>query len=168
VKTSSLLNAAALACLLAAWCTSGAADEKQSVKPAARTVTVCHLYADAKGISHFRDEPLALAPQPGPNAPPGSKPGPDEPLAAYTLATGTGAQLLGLKLGAFEDWHRAPRRMYLIALQGMSEVTAGDGAVRRFGPGSILLMDDTTGQGHKTRAVGTVDHVALTIPVPAS
>ena len=58
--------------------------------------------------------------------------------------------------------------MYLIAVQGMSEVTAGDGEVRRFGLGSIILMDDLTGKGHITRAVGDVDHIALTIPVPDS
>jgi hypothetical protein len=56
--------------------------------------------------------------------------------------------------------------MYLIAVQGMSEVIAGDGEIRRFGPGSIVLMDDLTGKGHITRAVGHVDHIALTIPVP--
>lgn len=27
--------------------------------------------------------------------------------------------------------------------------------VRRFGPGSVFLADDTTGQGHQTGAVGT-------------
>ncbi len=45
-------------------------------------------------------------------------------------------------------------------------MTAGDGEVRRFGPGRIILMDDLTGKGHITRAVGDVDHIALTIPVP--
>ncbi|HUJ53714.1 MAG TPA: hypothetical protein VLX08_09150 [Steroidobacteraceae bacterium] len=142
------------------------ADDKPTVKPAGRSIAITHLYADAKGISHFRDEPLALAPQVGPNAPAGARPSPDEPLAAHELQTSPNATLLGLKLGAFEDWHRAPRHMYLVALKGMSEVTAGDGEVRRFGPGSILLMEDTTGQGHKTRAVGTEDHVALTITAP--
>jgi hypothetical protein len=28
-------------------------------------------------------------------------------------------------------------------------------------------MDDATGKGHITEAVGTEDHVALTIPAPA-
>jgi hypothetical protein len=77
------------------------------------------------------------------------------------------AALLALQRGAKEDWHRAPRRLYLVALKGMSEVTAGDSTVRRFAPGSLLLMDDTTGKGHITRAVGGEDHVALTILAPA-
>jgi hypothetical protein len=31
-----------------------------------------------------------------------------------------------------------------------------------------MLMDDLTGKGHITRAVGTEDHVALTVPAPAA
>ncbi len=47
----------------------------------------------------------------------------------------------------------------------MSEVTASDGEKRRFGPGSIVLLDDTTGKGHQTRAVGTIDHIAAVVPI---
>ena len=112
-----------------------------------------HLYADADGVSHFRDEVLTI---------PATASGP----AALTLSQAPGATLLALKRGAKEDWHRAPRRMYLIALTGMSEVTAGDGQVRRFAPGTVVLMDDTTGKGHITRSVGKQDHIALTVPAP--
>jgi uncharacterized cupin superfamily protein len=57
--------------------------------------------------------------------------------------------------------------MFLIVLQGVTQVTASDGQVRRFGPGSMLLMDDPKGKGHITEVVGTVDHVTITIPWPA-
>lgn len=50
-------------------------------------------------------------------------------------------------------WHTAPRRQYIIMLDGAVEVEASDGTVRRFGPGSILLVEDTTGRGHISRAV---------------
>jgi len=114
-----------------------------------------HLYSDSNGVSHFRDEVLSIAP---------NATGP----ARLVLSQTPGAGLLALAHGHKEDWHRAPLRMYLVVLQGMSEVTAGDGQVRRFGPGSILLMDDLTGKGHITRAVGPVDHVAFTVPAPAA
>ena len=39
--------------------------------------------------------------------------------------------------------------------------------MRQFGPGSVILMDDTTGKGHITRVPGKVDHVAIAIPAPA-
>jgi len=32
-------------------------------------------------------------------------------------------------------------------------VTASDGETRRFGPQSLLFVEDTTGKGHKSRVV---------------
>lgn len=62
-------------------------------------------------------------------------------------------------------WHRAPRRQYVINLSGESEIEIGDGTKRRFGPGDIFLADDTSGQGHISRAVGTRPRRFVTIPV---
>jgi hypothetical protein len=146
-------------------------DEAHPATAASRVLSFTHLWADAKGVSHFRDEKLSFeaATPENPTAGTTSRSNPDpEALVALPLRGATGATFLYLKRAAVEDWHRAPRRMYLIAVQGMSEVTASDGEVRRFGLGSIVLMDDLTGKGHITRAVGNVDHIALTIPVPAS
>jgi hypothetical protein len=39
-------------------------------------------------------------------------------------------------------------------LRGEVEVTASDGETRRFSPGGLLLVEDTTGKGHSTRVVG--------------
>jgi hypothetical protein len=39
-------------------------------------------------------------------------------------------------------------------LSGETEIEIGDGTKRRFGPGDILLADDTSGQGHISRDVG--------------
>jgi hypothetical protein len=153
-----LLSAAVLTALAGV---AGAprADEGAKKMVSEEKMTYCHLYTDGAGVSHFRDEQLVLKPA--------GTSGREARLLQYALSNAPGAQLLALKLGAREDWHNAPRRMYLIALKGMSQVTVGDGEVRRFGPGSVLLMDDATGKGHITEAVGTEDHVALTIPAPA-
>jgi hypothetical protein len=148
------LGAAGVAVLLTARAAQPVAVSPAVAPVAAIAQPLVHLYSDANGVSHFRDEALSIGV---------SAAGP----AQLALSQAPGAVLLALKRGAKEDWHRAPRRMYLIALKGMSEVTAGDGSVRRFGPGSLLLMDDTTGKGHITRAVGSEDHVALTVPAPA-
>jgi hypothetical protein len=156
------LPAVAVCVLASAPFATPRADEAHSMSSAAaRTLTYCHLYADEKGVSHFRDEELPF------NSTSSTGTGP--PLGSLDLPGAKGAAtLLLLPRGAKEDWHKAPRRMFLIALKGMSEVTVGDGTVRRFAPGSVLLMDDLTGKGHITRAVGSEDHVALTIPVPQS
>lgn len=135
-------------------------DEAKAMSGSSRTYTYVHLYSDANGVSHFRDETVKLESTPGPH-------GDDGALSTYTLRGTQGAQFLALKHGAREDWHTAPRRMFLIVLQGTAQVTASDGEVRRFGPGSMLLMDDAKGKGHITEAVGNVDHVTLTIPWPA-
>jgi hypothetical protein len=51
------------------------------------------------------------------------------------------------------DWHPAPQRQYIVLLDGMIEIEVGDGEVRTFGNGDVLLVEDTEGQGHRTRAL---------------
>lgn len=158
-KTIPAAALAALATLAALLAPTSRSEEAKTMSGSGRTFSYVHLYSDAHGVSHFRDVTVTLQPTAGPH-------GDDQALASYVLGGTQGAQLLALRHGAREDWHTAPRRMFLIVLQGMSEVTASDGEVRRFGPGSMLLMDDATGKGHITVALGSVDHVALTIAAP--
>ncbi len=51
------------------------------------------------------------------------------------------------------NWHNAPQRQYVIMLEGQVDIETGNGTVRRFGPGDILLAEDTTGRGHISRTV---------------
>ena len=51
------------------------------------------------------------------------------------------------------DFHTAPRRQLVVNLQGSVEIEVGDGSVRRLDGGDILLAEDTTGRGHKSRNV---------------
>lgn len=52
------------------------------------------------------------------------------------------------------DFHNAPRRQYVVNLEGEVEIEVGDGTKRILRSGDILLAEDTTGQGHISRAVG--------------
>jgi len=61
------------------------------------------------------------------------------------------------------DWHPAPRRQYVVTLSGESEIEIDGGKKIRLGPGHILLAEDTTGQGHISRAVGSEDRISLFI-----
>jgi quercetin dioxygenase-like cupin family protein len=126
-----------------------AADTAQSISP----LTYVHVYADAAGASHFREEHFDFTQ------------GRDNGTPTHILEAKGGATLLRLKAGTVEDWHNAPRAWFLIVLQGASEVTTSDGQVRHFGPGSVVLLDDITGKGHQTRAVGKIDHIAAVIPI---
>jgi len=51
------------------------------------------------------------------------------------------------------DFHTAPRRQYVVNLEGEVEIEVGDGTRRILRSGDVLLAEDTTGQGHISRAV---------------
>jgi hypothetical protein len=63
------------------------------------------------------------------------------------------------------DFHTAPRRQFVINLTGSVDIEVGDGTVRRLGPGEILLADDTTGEGHISRAVDGEPRRCLFVPL---
>jgi hypothetical protein len=66
----------------------------------------------------------------------------------------------------FVDWHTAPQRQFVITLSGESEIELEGGRKVRLGPGNILLAEDTTGQGHVSRAIaGSPDRISLFIPL---
>ena len=49
------------------------------------------------------------------------------------------------------DFHLAPARQYIILLDGEIEIETSLGEKRQFRAGDILLVEDTTGKGHRTR-----------------
>ena len=57
----------------------------------------------------------------------------------------------------------APRRQYVITLEGEVEIGLGDGTTHRFGPGHVTLAEDLTGKGHTTRVVGNKRRLTATI-----
>ncbi|PON15791.1 hypothetical protein C2W62_21940 [Candidatus Entotheonella serta] len=67
--------------------------------------------------------------------------------------------------GRFVDWHPAPQRQYVIILEGELEIGFGDGTTRRFGKGDARLVEDTTGRGHTTRAVGNGSVLTAVVPL---
>ena len=69
--------------------------------------------------------------------------------------------------GYFIDWHPAPRRQYVICIEGGIEIGLGDGSLHQFGPGDARLVEDTTGQGHTTRGTGGGKVITATIPLAA-
>jgi len=48
----------------------------------------------------------------------------------------------------------APLELEVGIPSGRIEVETTDGEVRRSGPGSLFMADDTTGKGHRTRVIG--------------
>ena len=109
-------------------------------------VRYVRLYADADGESHFSDEEMELRPVNfAPPAPPFN-------VSAYTPTKQF--VLLSAPRGWVGDWHPTPVRQFIIWLSGEADFEVSAGEVRRFKPGSLLLVEDTTGKGHVSRVVG--------------
>jgi hypothetical protein len=53
----------------------------------------------------------------------------------------------------------------VITLSGHAELEVAGGKKISLGPGSIDLVEDTTGKGHITRTLGTEDRVTIQIPI---
>lgn len=67
--------------------------------------------------------------------------------------------------GNFSDWHQESRRNYIITLSGEGEIGVGDGSLRRFDRGKVMLVEDLTGQGHTTRVTSTEPRITIAIPL---
>ena len=115
---------------------------------------ITRVYADAGGDSHFADLDIPLT-QAG--------------------ALGAMSELMPADGVIFRenepdydlDWHCAPRRQYIVLLDGAIEITVSDGATRSFSGGDVILVEDTAGQGHRTRNIRAERRRSLFIPVPS-
>ena len=110
-------------------------------------ISLTRMYASADGETHFEDVvvkttrvAIALDVPAGDMASPA-------PVTELTF--------LRMDAGYARDWHPAPRRQFVFVSAGEVELEVSDGERRRFGPGSVVLAEDTTGKGHQTRAGGT-------------
>lgn len=63
------------------------------------------------------------------------------------------------------DWHPAPRRQWIVLLDGRISIETGDGEVREFGGGDLLLLEDIEGRGHRTRQLSSGVRRSLFIPI---
>ena len=63
------------------------------------------------------------------------------------------------------NFHRAPRRRWVITLAGSVDIGLGDGTLHRYGACHVTLAEDLTGKGHTTRVVGDKPRLSATIPL---
>jgi hypothetical protein len=52
---------------------------------------------------------------------------------------------------AHGGWHTAPQRQYVLFMIGETEIEVSDGEKRIVRAGDVLLVEDTTGKGHRNR-----------------
>ena len=81
------------------------------------------------------------------------------------LLSGTGVIMRTAPPDMFSDWHVAQRRQLIATIAGEAELETGDGQVLHIKPGTIELVEDTTGVGHITRGRGVETLMYLFLPV---
>ena len=97
------------------------------------------IYADQNGDSHFEDVEVAMSLT---NFAP-----PAPPVDVSPLMSSTTVVFLGFPAGYYGLPHPETRRQFVFLLTGEGEIAVSDGEVRRFGPGSFGLQEDTWGKG---------------------
>jgi hypothetical protein len=115
--------------------------------------TVVRIYSDNQGDSHFEDISIPLK----------------EHGIIGRLSEGIPAKdIIFREVEPTYDWnfHTAPQRQYIILLDGEIEIETSLHQKRTFKGGDILLVEDTTGKGHKTKNLQAVRRKSIFITLP--
>jgi hypothetical protein len=113
------------------------------------------VFSDENGESHFEDVKIEVFPVDfAPPAPPLN-------LSAFKEAKKF--CFVNAPINWYGDWHPTPKRQIFVYISGEIEAKVSDGEVRVFGPGSVTLLEDTTGKGHKSRVVGNQEPLCLVV-----
>ena len=112
---------------------------------------IVRLYTGSDQKSHFEEIDLNF--------------GGNQPMLTTESRAATSAVFRSAPAGLFLDRHPAPRRQFLVTLSGSWEIEASNGVNRVFKTGDVMLADDTTGEGHTSRVLGSEPHVFMTVPL---
>ncbi len=115
------------------------------------------VYADPKGHSHFSNETISFSLHD--YAPP------LKPISVSAPFKTENMVFISNPQGWQGDWHPAPRKQFIFVLTGEYELEVSDGDVRRFGPGSVVLVEDITGKGHRTKNVSKDRGCVVAVPL---
>ena len=111
-----------------------------------------NLYVDNNGQSHFRDIEVEWV----------------EERRGSKLSKRLPANCIIFRETQAEhdvDWHPAPRRQYIINLDGGVQITASDGEARVINAGEVVLVEDITGKGHLSKSVGGKMRRSIFVPI---
>jgi hypothetical protein len=111
-----------------------------------------NLYTDSSGQSHFRDIEVEWVEQ--------TRSG---KLSKRLPATGIIFREVQPDYDL--DWHPAPRRQYIINLDAGVLITVSDGESRKIGAGEVILVEDTTGKGHLSKALDGKIRNCIFVPI---
>jgi hypothetical protein len=111
---------------------------------------ITRIFSDEKGESHFEDIEIPLI---------------DQGEIGFLSKDVEVKKLQFRKVSADYDYdfHHAPQRQYIVFLDGGVEIETSLGEIRQFQTGEILLVEDTTGKGHKTKNLEKRERTSLFI-----
>ncbi|TFF39170.1 cupin domain-containing protein [Mucilaginibacter psychrotolerans] len=97
---------------------------------------VTRVYADANGDSHFDEVYYPLTD--------------GGPIGQLSERVAVKEVIFRKVPPGYNDLHTAPAKQYVVLLDGGVEIETSLGKKRRFEQGEVLLMEDTTGKGHRS------------------
>ncbi len=102
--------------------------------------TITRIYSDANGDSHFEDIQIPLT---------------DAGDIGFLSETSEASGIIFREVIPTYDYnfHNAPQRQYIVLLDGGIEIETSLGEKRVFKTGEVLLAEDTTGKGHRSKNI---------------
>jgi len=111
-----------------------------------------NLYEDENGESHFRDIEIEWVEE--------------RNFSKYSARLPANGIIFRETSGDYDlDWHPAPRRQYIINLDAGAQLTASDGETRIINAGEVILVEDISGKGHLSKAVGGKLRHSIFVPI---
>lgn len=100
--------------------------------------SITRIYSDESGESHFEDFTVPLIDK--------------GPIGFLSDSQEVKGIIFREVLPSYDyDFHNAPQRQYIVLLDGGVEIETSLGEKRSFKTGEILLVEDISGKGHKTK-----------------
>jgi hypothetical protein len=116
-------------------------------------VKITRLYTGMDDRSHFEEIEVPFEPR--------------EDFGQFTLPEPAKAVFFReIPPGYVYTWHNVVCREYVVMIDGSAEIEAGGGEKRIFRKGDVLLAEDTTGQGHRTRVLGKTTWRQMFVTLP--
>jgi hypothetical protein len=121
-------------------------------------MNIIRLYTDALGETHFVEMPVDF--QITDYAPPAPA------LFTSTFATAQQTGFMRIEPGWYGDWHPVPRRQIQVFVAGELAAEASDGSKIHACPGTVVLVEDTSGKGHKSWVIGDKEVIIHVVVLP--
>ncbi len=114
---------------------------------------ITRLYTGQDGHSYFEDKELDFEMK--------------EALGLFTLPVSAKSVFFREIFPKYAySWHTVLCREYVVTLSGRAEIEASSGEKREFGRGDVLLAEDMTGRGHRTRCTSRTPWRQLFVTLP--